>query len=71
MDAIHIIMSTSTSANPHNAPNERIENLVRKRKLSAITFLGWIEFNQLNIYGKIFFSFWNSSNYCWIFISII
>jgi hypothetical protein len=40
MDAIHIIMSTSNSANPHNFPNERIENIVRKRKISAITFLG-------------------------------
>ncbi|UJR13456.1 hypothetical protein I4U23_000470 [Adineta vaga] len=39
MDAIHIIMATSTSANPHNTPNERIENIVRKRKISAITFL--------------------------------
>jgi hypothetical protein len=40
MNAIHIIMATSTSANPHNAPNERIENIIRKRKMSAITFLG-------------------------------
>jgi hypothetical protein len=40
MDAIHIIMATSTSANPHNAPNTRIESLARKRKISAVTFLG-------------------------------
>jgi hypothetical protein len=40
MNAIHIIMATSTSANPHRAPNARIESLARKRKLSAITFLG-------------------------------
>ncbi|CAF0778065.1 unnamed protein product [Adineta steineri] len=39
MDAIHIIMATSTSANPHNSPNIRIENLAKKRKLSAVTFL--------------------------------
>lgn len=40
MNAIHIIMATSNSANPHTAPNARIESLARKRKLSAITFLG-------------------------------
>lgn len=40
MNAIHIIMATSTSANPHSIPNERIENIVRKRKMSAITFFG-------------------------------
>jgi hypothetical protein len=40
MDAIHIIMATSTSANPHNSSNIRIESLARKRKLSAVTFLG-------------------------------
>jgi predicted nucleotidyltransferase len=40
MQAIHVIMATSTSANPHNTPNEHIENIVRKRKLSSITFLG-------------------------------
>ncbi|UJR33863.1 hypothetical protein I4U23_021284 [Adineta vaga] len=39
MDAIHIIMATSTSANPHTSPHTRIESLARKRKLSAITFL--------------------------------
>jgi len=39
MNAIHIIMATSTSANPHNAPNLRIESLARKRKISAVTFL--------------------------------
>ncbi|CAF1291152.1 unnamed protein product [Adineta steineri] len=39
MNAIHIIMATSTSANPHNIPNERIESVIRKRKISAITFL--------------------------------
>ncbi|CAF1022106.1 unnamed protein product [Adineta ricciae] len=39
MDAIHIIMATSTSANPHNSPHLRIESLARKRKLSAVTFL--------------------------------
>ncbi|CAF2468913.1 unnamed protein product [Rotaria sp. Silwood2] len=39
MNAIHIIMATSTSANPHNAPNARIESLARKRKVSAIIFL--------------------------------
>ncbi|CAF1014390.1 unnamed protein product [Rotaria sordida] len=38
MNAIHVIMATSTSANPHNAPNERIENIARKRKMSSITF---------------------------------
>jgi hypothetical protein len=38
MNAIHIIMATSVSANPHNAPNMRIESLARKRKISAVTF---------------------------------
>jgi len=45
MNAIHIIMATSASANPHNSPNQRIESIIRKRKLSAITFLGLFEFN--------------------------
>jgi hypothetical protein len=40
MNAIHIIMATSTSANPHSAANSRIESLAKKRKLSAVTFLG-------------------------------
>ncbi|CAF1214259.1 unnamed protein product [Rotaria sordida] len=39
MNAIHIIMATSTSANPHSAPNTRIESLARKRKISAVIFL--------------------------------
>ncbi|CAF0733849.1 unnamed protein product [Rotaria sp. Silwood1] len=39
MNAIHIIMATSSSANPHNAPNARIESLARKRKISAVIFL--------------------------------
>lgn len=45
MNAIHIIMATTTSANPHNAPNDRIESLARKRKISAVTFLSllWID----------------------------
>ncbi|CAF1256611.1 unnamed protein product [Rotaria sp. Silwood1] len=41
MNAIHIIMATSTSANPHNSPNERIENIARKRKISSITFFAF------------------------------
>ena len=40
MNAIHIMMASSTSANPHTAPNTRIETLARKRKISAVTFLG-------------------------------
>ncbi|CAF4004939.1 unnamed protein product [Rotaria sp. Silwood1] len=34
-------MATSTSANPHNSPNERIENIARKRKISSITFFAF------------------------------
>lgn len=39
MNAIHIIMATSTSANPHNSPNEHIESIARRRKISGVTFL--------------------------------
>jgi hypothetical protein len=72
MNAIHIIMATSASANPHNSPNERIESIIRKRKLSAITFLGLFDFNFFVVRVILFyFSFWNSSYYCWFFISFI
>jgi hypothetical protein len=47
--AIHIIMATSTSANPHTAPNVRIEGLARKRKISAITFLSQLKYSLLSI----------------------
>ena len=40
MNAIHMIMATSNSANPHDVPNERIETMARKRKISAFTFFG-------------------------------
>lgn len=40
MNAINIIMASSTSANPHNAPNQRIETIIRKRKISAATLFG-------------------------------
>ena len=43
MNAIHIIMATSTSANPHDVPNERIETMARKRKISAFTFFGSLD----------------------------
>ncbi|CAF3348535.1 unnamed protein product [Rotaria socialis] len=39
MNAIHIIMATSNSANPHATPNARIESIARKRKISAVIFL--------------------------------
>jgi hypothetical protein len=72
MNAIHIIMATSVSANPHNSPNQHIESIIRKRKLSAITFLGLFDFNFFVVRVILFyFSFWNSSYYCWFFISFI
>ena len=40
MNAIHIIMATSVSANPHNPANEHFASVARKRKISAFTFLG-------------------------------
>jgi len=39
MRTIHTIMTTPISADPHNVPNEYLENIARKKKLSAIAFL--------------------------------
>lgn len=39
MQTIHTIMTTSISADPHNIPNEYLETIARKKKLSAIAFL--------------------------------
>lgn len=72
MNAIHIIMATSSSANPHNAPNEQIENIVRKRKMSAVTFLGEL-FDRFpgECTPMRCSSLWYSIDYRWIAVSII
>ena len=43
-------MATSSSANPHNSRNQHIESIVKKRKISAITFLGLLNFEKMILF---------------------
>ncbi len=72
MNAIHIIMATSSSANPHNAPNTRIESLARKRKISAVTFLSLFQSDWIILNSCLHnCSFRDFTHRCWFSIGII